>query len=105
MLDLSDLVVSLIIGLAAPLAILDSSRLMFEGVIPERGARLKEQGRLLPFLLAVIAGPALYAERVIAEVRSGEMKGGSMGLSIAAVVAWSWLYGLALLGLLKQLHG
>ncbi len=36
MLDLSDLVVSLIIGLAAPLAILDSSRLMFEGVIPER---------------------------------------------------------------------
>jgi hypothetical protein len=105
MLDVSDLVVSLIIGLAAPLAILDSSRMMFEGLIPERGPGQNGQGRLLSWLLAVIAGPALFAERVIAEVKSGDLRGGQMGLSIAAVFAWCWLYGLALLGLLKQVHG
>jgi hypothetical protein len=104
MLELSDLVVSLIIGLAAPLAILDSTRLLFDGLIPEQGLRQDGQGRLRSWLLALVAGPALYVERVIADVKSGELRGGQIGLSIAAVLSWSCLYGLALSGLLKQIQ-
>ncbi|WP_137156037.1 hypothetical protein [Rhizobium sp. FKL33] len=104
MLEASDIVVCLVIGLAAPLAILDSCRLMFDG-LPEHGQNQALQRRALFWLFALIAGPALFWERVVAEIRSGGLRGGQLGLSAVAIVCWAWLYGLTLIGLLKQIHG
>ncbi|MCV3768619.1 hypothetical protein [Rhizobium sp. TRM95796] len=105
MLEASDVVVNLVIGLATPLAIVDSSRLIFNGPRPEQETGAGRSGRLFRLLLALVAGPALFGERIITEIRSGGLRGAQIGLSIAAVLAWSWLYGLALLGLLRQVHG
>ena len=105
MFEASDIIVSLIIGLAAPLAILDSSRLIFDGLLVARGTAQDGRGRFLSWIFALAAGPALFGERVVLEARAGRMRGGQVGLSVAAVLGWAWLYGLVLIGLLKQVHG
>lgn len=104
MLEASDIVVSLVIGLAAPLAILDSGRLMLEDSRAGRESRQVERSRFLSWILALVAGPALFAERMIAEAKAGDLKGGQLALSGLALVSWSWLYGLALVGLLRHVH-
>jgi hypothetical protein len=105
MLEASDVIVNLIIGLATPLAIVDSSRLIFDGPRLGHGVRAGQSGRLFRLFMALVGGPALFGERIIMEIRSGGLRGAQIGLSIVAVLAWSWLYGLALLGLLRQVHG
>jgi hypothetical protein len=92
-----DLFVYLVIGLAVPLAVLDALRTMLDGELPSQGDGLQLELRVMPWLLAVVAGPALLFDRVAEGWRTGVMVRGELMAGIFITAGWATLYGFVLL--------
>lgn len=95
-----DLFICLVVGLAVPLAILDAARTMLEG-LPEQGQGFQIERRWMPWLLALLAGPALLFDRVAEGWREGAFGRSDIVSGIVITAGWATIYGYLLL---KAVH-
>jgi hypothetical protein len=93
----SDLFVSLVAGLAVPLAILDAARTVLADRLPVQTEGLQFERRLMPWLLAVLAGPALLFDKVAEGWREGALSGADIVSGAAITLGWAMIYGFILL--------
>lgn len=93
----SDLFVCLVAGLAVPLAILDAARTMFDGQLPVQADGLQLERRLMPWLLAVLAGPALLFDRVAEGWREGTLSKADIASGAFITLGWAMIYGFIVL--------
>lgn len=97
MMTSSDLFVSLVVGLAVPLAILDAARTMFDGALPVQVDGLQLERRLAPWLLGVFAGPALLFDRVAEGWREGSLSRADIASGAFITLGWAMIYGFVVL--------
>jgi hypothetical protein len=97
----SDLFVSLVAGLAVPLAILDATRTVLADRLPVQAEGLQFERRLLPWLLAVFAGPALLFDKVAEGWREGSLGKADIASGAVITLGWAMIYGFVLL---KAMH-
>jgi hypothetical protein len=93
----SDLFVSLVVGLAVPLAILDAARTILEDRLPVQAEGFQIERRLMPWLLAVIAGPALLFDRVAEGWREGSLSRSDILSGAVITLGWAMIYGFVVL--------
>jgi hypothetical protein len=92
-----DLFVCLIAGLAVPLAILDAARTILEDRMPMQIEGLQFEHRALPWMLALLAGPALLADRVAEGWREGGMSRSDIAHGAVITLGWAGIYGFVVL--------
>jgi hypothetical protein len=93
MLSGDDLFVCLVAGFALPLALLDLARAILEDRLPVQTAGFQLEMRLLPWLLAILTGPALLFERVVEGCRTRSMRASDVVSGAVIVAGWSFIYG------------
>ena len=93
----SELFVSLVAGLAVPLAILDAARIILEDRLPVQDNGLQFERRLTPWLLALIAGPALLFDRVAEGWREKSMSAADIVCGVFITAGWAAIYGFVFL--------
>lgn len=91
-----DVFICLVVGLAVPLAILDAARTMLEG-LPEQGAGFQIERRWTPWLLALLAGPALLFDRVAEGWREGAYSRSDILSGALITAGWATIYGFVVL--------
>lgn len=96
-----DLFVCLVAGLAMPLAILDGIRAVAGSSIPQQPAGLQRERRPILWLFALIAGPGLFAERMLAAWRNGDLSAADRVNALVITLGWAALYGYVVLGLAR----
>lgn len=101
----SDIFVCLIAGLALPLAILDAARTILDDELPLQIEGLQFEWRALPWLLALLAGPGLLADRVAAGWREGGMSRSDIAHGVVITLGWAGIYGYVILSGAKRLAG
>lgn len=95
----SDLFVSLVVGLAMPLALLDGLRAL--SVSPRAGDL--HESRSAAWLMALVAGPGLFVERMLAGWRQGGLGRDDAVNAVIIALGWATLYGYVVLGLIRRL--
>jgi hypothetical protein len=93
----SDLFVSLVAGLAVPLAILDAARTVLADRLPVQAEGLQFERRLMPWLLAIFAGPALLFDKVAEGWREGTLSRADIVSGAVITLGWAMIYGFVLL--------
>jgi len=91
-----DVFISLVVGLAVPLAILDAARTMLDG-LPEQGPGFQVERRWTPWLLAMFAGPALMFDRVAEGWREGAYSRSDILSGVLITAGWATIYGFVVL--------
>jgi hypothetical protein len=94
-----DIFVSLVAGLAIPLAILDGLRALAWTSGPPHP---DDRGPIV-WLLAVVAGPGLFVERMLACWREGNLDGADAANAFVIAIGWATLYGYVVLGVARRL--
>jgi hypothetical protein len=103
MLNTSDLWLSLVIGLAVPLAMLDCARTILDIRLPEQSRGFQFERRASPWILSILLGPALFFEQCFEMWRGGISKGDAVAAT-TIMIGWACLYGFVVLKLLQALH-
>ena len=105
MVNAGDLFISLVAGLALPLALLDGLRLFVGEALPEQRDGFQIERRLAPWLLAVIAGPGLLIERLAAGWREEMLSRGDLTAGCFIALGWAMIYGFIVLRALEAMIG
>jgi hypothetical protein len=100
-----DVFVCLVAGLAVPMAILDAARTLLDDRMPIQIAGLQFERRALPWLLALVAGPALLVDRVAEGWKEGAMSRADLTHGAVITLGWAGIYGYVMLSLAKHLAG
>jgi len=93
MFNAGDLFVSLVVGLASPLAILDGLRAMVGARMPVQNGGFQIERRLSPWLLAAIAGPGLLIERLIEGWKEHSLNASDLSAGAFIALGWATIYG------------
>ena len=93
-----DLFVSFVAGLAIPLAILDGLRALAR----TSGPRHPDDRGPIVWLLAVVAGPGLFVERMLACWREGRLDVADAVNAFVIAIGWATLHGFVFLGLARH---
>ena len=102
---LSDVFVCLVVGFAVPLAILDAARTILDAAMPIQIEGLQFERRALPWMLALLAGPALMLDRVAEGWREATMSRTDRAHGVIITVGWAALYGFVAVSLAQRLVG
>jgi len=105
MFNLGDLFVSLVVGLAMPLVILDGFRTLVGTGMPSQQDGFQVETRLSPWVLAVIAGPGLLYERLADGWRRDVLDRGDMSAGAFITLGWAAIYGFCVLRVVEILAG
>jgi hypothetical protein len=97
MFNAGDLFVSLVVGLALPLAILDGFRAVVGSGMPVQHDGFQIETRLSPWLLAVIAGPGLLVEKLLRGWRAQSLAAGDLPAGAFIALSWATIYGYVVL--------
>jgi hypothetical protein len=97
MFNAGDLFVSLVVGLALPLAILDGLRVFAGAGMPVQHDGFQIETRLSPWLLAVIAGPGLLIEKLLAGWKEQSLDAGDLPAGAFIALGWATIYGYVVL--------
>ena len=73
MVNAGDLFVCVVAGLAMPLAMLDGFKALAGTALPSQGAGFQLERRPLVWLMAILLGPGLFADRMLAAWREGQL--------------------------------
>jgi hypothetical protein len=92
-----DFIAALIVGLAVPLAIVDGTRYLAGGYLPAQRPGLQLEMRLIPWLLALFAGPGLLIDRLAEAWREDTISNNDLAIGVFIVLGWAWIYGFVLL--------
>jgi len=97
MFNAGDLFVSLVVGLALPLILLDGLRALVGSRMPIQNDGFQVETRLLPWLLAVIAGPGLLIEKLIEGWKAHSLGAGDLPVGAFIAFSWATIYGYVVL--------
>src|SRR5262245_6970909 len=100
-----DVFVCLVTGLAVPLAILDAARTILDGELPLQINGLQFERRALPWILAVLAGPALLVDRVAEAWRDDALPRSDLAHGVLITLGWAGIYGYVMLSLAEKIIG
>lgn len=103
MLTSGDLFVCLVAGLTVPLAILDAVRTTLDGRLPAQEQGFQIERRLMPWLLALFAGPALLFDRVAEGWKEGALSRADIASGAFITAGWAFVYGFVLLKIVHYL--
>jgi hypothetical protein len=101
MVNAGDLFICVVAGLAMPLAMLDGYRALAGSALQEQFAGQHLKRWPLVWLLAILLGPGLFAERMLATWREGELSPADRINAFVITLGWAALYGFVVLGLAK----
>lgn len=97
MFNAGDLFVSLVVGLALPLAMLDGLKALIGSRLPAQHDGFQVETRLSPWLLAVIAGPGLLVEKLIAGWKEQSLGAGDLSAGVFIALGWATIHGYVVL--------
>ena len=98
MVDVGDLFICVVTGLAMPLAMLDGFRAVAGESIPRQSTGLQLERRLLVWTLAILLGPGLFVDRMLSAWRDGELSPIDQMNAFVIALGWSSIYGYVVLG-------
>lgn len=101
MVNAGDLFVCAVAGLAMPLAMLDGFRLLAGTMIPSQAAGFQFERRPLVWLMAILLGPGLFADRMLAAWREGTLSIADGINAFVITLGWAAIYGFVVLSLAK----
>jgi|EndMetStandDraft_4_1072995.scaffolds.fasta_scaffold345168_1 hypothetical protein len=101
MVNASDLFICAVAGLAMPLAMLDGFRVLAGSALPSQGAGFQLERRPLVWLMAILLGPGLFADRMLAAWREGQLSVADGINAFVITLGWATLYGFVVLSLVK----
>ena len=101
MVNVSDLVVCMVAGLAMPLAMLDAFKTLAGSMFPSQPAEFQLERRPLVWALAVVLGPGLFADRMVAAWREGKLSQFDQINAFVITLGWATIYGFVALSLVK----
>lgn len=84
-----------------PLAMLDGFKALAGSVLPTQSAGLQIERRPLVWLMAILLGPALFADRMISSWRDGELSAADRINAVVITLGWSAVYGFVVLSLIE----
>lgn len=96
-----DLFICVVAGLAMPLAMLDDYRALAGSTLQQQFAGPHLKRSPLVWLLAILLGPGLFAERMIAVWREGALSTADRINALVITLGWAALYGFVVLGLAR----
>ena len=102
MVNAGDLFICMVAGLAMPLAMLDGYRALVGSALRGQVAGWHLERRPLAWLLAVLLGPGLFVERMLASWREGELSPADRINALVIALGWAALYGFVVLGLARM---
>ncbi|MBX9456086.1 MAG: hypothetical protein KL863_08740 [Rhizobium sp.] len=98
-----EIFVCMIAGLAIPLAMLDGLKALARGRVPHQQAGLHLEQRPLVWLLAILLGPGLFADRMLADWREGLLSVADRVNALVITLGWATIYGYVVLGLSRAI--
>lgn len=101
MVNAGDLFVCVVAGLAMPLAMLDGFKALAGSALPSQAAGFQFERRPLAWLLALVLGPGLFADRMLSAWREGELSLADCINAFVITIAWAAIYGFVVLSLVK----
>lgn len=101
MVNAGDLFVCVVAGLAMPLAMLDGFKALAGSALPDQSAGLQLERRPLVWFLAILLGPGLFADRMLAGWREGRLSPADRVNAFVITVGWAAIYGFVVLSLAK----
>ena len=101
MVNAGDLFVCVVAGLAIPLAMLDGFKALAGSALPNQAAGLQFERRPLVWLLAILLGPGLFADRMLSARREGELSLADCVNAVVITIGWAAIYGFIVLNLVK----
>ena len=101
MVNAGDLFVCIVAGLAMPLAMLDGFRALAGSALPSQSTGFQFERRPLVWLLAILLGPGLFADRMLAAWREGQLSPADRINAFLITLGWAAIYGFAVLSLVK----
>lgn len=103
MVNLGDLFVSMVVGLAMPLALLDGLRSVSGAALNIRSSGAGFERRPMVWLSALLIGPGLFIENMLAGWRAGELSLADRINAVVIALGWSTIYGFVVLDLVRRL--
>ena len=101
MVNAGDLFVCVVAGLAMPLAMLDGFKALAGSALPGQPERLQLERRPLIWILAVMLGPGLFADRMLAAWREGNLSRLDQMNAFVIALGWAAIYGFVALSLVR----
>lgn len=98
-----DLFVCVVVGMAIPLALLDGFKVFAAATLPSQTAGLHLERRPFVWLLAILLGPGLFMERMLAAEREGRLSPADRINAFVIALGWAAIYGYVVLSLAKAL--
>ena len=105
MVNAGDIFVSIVAGLAIPLAVLDGFRAFAGTLTSHRQGHVHVEGRGRQWLFALFTGPGLFAERMLAARRAGALSAVDSVNAFVITIGWAALYGFVVLRLVSAVPG
>jgi len=103
MINAGDLFVCLVTGLALPLALLDCAKAIAAATQPSHAAGLPIDRWPVMWLSALILGPGLFVERMLASWRSGALSAADQVNAMVIALGWAGIYGFVVLELARRI--
>jgi hypothetical protein len=101
MVNIGDLFVCMIVGLAMPLAMLDGFRALAGSALPEQSAGFQLERRSRVWLMALLLGPGLFVDRMVATWREGQLSPIDGINAVVIALGWAAIYGFVVLSFVK----
>jgi hypothetical protein len=101
MVNAGDLFVCVVAGLAMPLAMLDGFKALAGSALPSQSAGLQLEKRPLVWLLAILLGPGLFADRMLAAWREDRLSPADRINAFVITLGWAAVYGFVVLRLVR----
>ena len=101
MVNAGDLIVCVVAGLAMPLAMLDGFRALAGSTLPSQPAQFQLERRPLIWILAVVLGPGLFADRMLSAWRERKLSRLDQTNALVITFGWAAIYGFVALSLVK----
>lgn len=89
-------------GFCVSILVMDAARLLAGSRWPQQAAGLQFERRALPWLLALVAGPALLWERARMMTADPVLPLAQRLLAVAMTAAWATVYGMVVIGVMKR---
>jgi len=103
MVNAGDLFVCVVAGLAMPLAMLDGFKALAGTALASQGAGFRFERRPLVWLMAILLGPGLFADRMLAAWREGQLSPADRINAFVITLGWAAIYGFVILSAAKAL--
>ena len=102
MINAGDLFVCLVAGLALPLGLLDCVRVVAASPLLAEEAGIRSRRWPMLWLAALVLGPGLFMERMLASWREGELSAADGVNALVIALGWAAIYGFVVLECVRR---